>query len=111
MIKVNTRSVDPPSDVRVEAGESDFDTSSFEIPNKSLNPDGTSGRTLKTRLIKAFDWVVSGAASIAFDGVQLVNRFRPNPSFTPKWSEKPLLKSWEKSKRSSARPTRCARSA
>src|ERR1700757_791060 len=26
------------------------------------------------------------------------NKFNPNPSFTPKWSDKPLLKSWEKSK-------------
>lgn len=98
MIKVNTQSVDPPSDVQVEAGEADFDTSSFEIPDKNLNPDGSAGRTLKTRAIKMFDWLVSGAASFAFDGIQLVNRFRPNPSFTPRWSEKPLLKSWEKSK-------------
>ncbi|MGH7549209.1 MAG: radical SAM protein, partial [Gemmatimonadota bacterium] len=30
--------------------------------------------------------------------IDLVNRYRPNPSFTPKWSDKPLLKSWEKSK-------------
>src|SRR5579864_7964187 len=27
-----------------------------------------------------------------------LNRISPNPSFTPKWSEKPLLKSWEKQK-------------
>ena len=27
-----------------------------------------------------------------------LNRIKPNPSFTPKWSDKPLLKSWQKSK-------------
>src|SRR2546425_3294933 len=27
-----------------------------------------------------------------------LNRVRPNPSFTPKWSEKPLLKSYQKTK-------------
>jgi hypothetical protein len=30
--------------------------------------------------------------------IQYFNKFNPNPSFTPKWSDKPLLKSWEKSK-------------
>ncbi|MGH9463886.1 MAG: radical SAM protein, partial [Vicinamibacteria bacterium] len=27
-----------------------------------------------------------------------LNRIRPRPSFTPSWSEKPLLKSWQKTK-------------
>jgi hypothetical protein len=27
-----------------------------------------------------------------------LNQIKPNPSFTPKWSDKPLLKSWEKVK-------------
>src|SRR2546427_5897582 len=39
--------------------------------------------------------VVAGAF---FDAIQLVNRYKPNPSFIPKWSEKPLLKSWQKTK-------------
>ena len=30
--------------------------------------------------------------------IQFFNKHNPNPSFTPKWSDKPLLKSWEKSK-------------
>jgi len=30
--------------------------------------------------------------------IQAVNKYKPNPSFTPKWSDKPLLKSWQKSK-------------
>jgi uncharacterized radical SAM superfamily Fe-S cluster-containing enzyme len=33
-----------------------------------------------------------------FNSIQSVNKYKPNPSFTPKWSEKPLLKSWQKSK-------------
>src|SRR5437868_9097150 len=33
-----------------------------------------------------------------FDVVQFFNQYKPNPSFTPKWSEKPLLKSWQKTK-------------
>ncbi|MBL8149872.1 MAG: radical SAM protein, partial [Blastocatellia bacterium] len=41
---------------------------------------------------------ISAIAGKAFDGIQLINQFRPNPSFTPKWSDKPMLKSWQKSK-------------
>src|SRR3954463_16792923 len=33
-----------------------------------------------------------------FSAIQSVNRFKPNPSFTPRWSDKPLLKSWQKAK-------------
>jgi 7,8-dihydro-6-hydroxymethylpterin dimethyltransferase len=33
-----------------------------------------------------------------FNAIQSVNKYKPNPSFTPKWSDKPLLKSWQKSK-------------
>jgi uncharacterized radical SAM superfamily Fe-S cluster-containing enzyme len=33
-----------------------------------------------------------------FNSIQSVNKYKPNPSFTPKWSDKPLLKSWQKSK-------------
>ncbi len=45
---------------------------------------------------------VEKAMSVAANGAWLVfeklNQINRNPSFTPKWSEKPLLKSWEKSK-------------
>jgi 7,8-dihydro-6-hydroxymethylpterin dimethyltransferase len=41
---------------------------------------------------------LSVVAGKAFDGIQLINRYKPNPSFTPKWSDKPLQKSWQKSK-------------
>jgi 7,8-dihydro-6-hydroxymethylpterin dimethyltransferase len=37
-------------------------------------------------------------AGAAFDAIQVVNKYKPNPSFTPKWSDKPLLKSWQKTK-------------
>jgi uncharacterized radical SAM superfamily Fe-S cluster-containing enzyme len=33
-----------------------------------------------------------------FNAIQAVNKYKPNPSFTPKWSDKPLLKSWQKTK-------------
>jgi len=37
-------------------------------------------------------------AGITFDTIQYFNKRNPNPSVTPKWSDKPLLKSWEKTK-------------
>jgi hypothetical protein len=37
--------------------------------------------------------IAAGAAWQVFDAF---NSAKPNASFTPKWSEKPLLKSWEK---------------
>ena len=37
----------------------------------------------------------AGAAWAVFDKL---NRINPNPGFTPNWSDKPLLKSWEKVK-------------
>src|SRR5215470_13906119 len=37
----------------------------------------------------------AGAAWTVFDKLNQINQ---NPSFTPKWSEKPLLKSYEKQK-------------
>ena len=50
------------------------------------------------RIAKSFDWVLCKAAAVTFDTIQFFNKRNPNPSFTPKWSDKPLLKSWEKSK-------------
>lgn len=105
MIKVNSQTVDPPSTGKTEAlgsdgagASSEFDTSSFEVPDKRLDQNGNARTGLTIKAIKAFDWTMSRVARLAFDGIQAVNRFRPNPSFTPKWTDKPLLKSWEKSK-------------
>jgi MoaA/NifB/PqqE/SkfB family radical SAM enzyme len=44
------------------------------------------------------DTAICASARAAFDCIQFFNRYRPNPSFTPKWADQPLLKSWEKSK-------------
>jgi 7,8-dihydro-6-hydroxymethylpterin dimethyltransferase len=43
---------------------------------------------------KGLTYVAKGAWSV-FD---TLNHLRPAPAFTPKWSERPLLKSWQKVK-------------
>jgi uncharacterized radical SAM superfamily Fe-S cluster-containing enzyme len=50
------------------------------------------------RVWKSFDWAVCKTAAGTFNTIQFFNKYKPNPAFTPKWSEKPMLKSWEKSK-------------
>jgi uncharacterized radical SAM superfamily Fe-S cluster-containing enzyme len=50
------------------------------------------------KLWKTFDWALCKTAGVTFNTIQFFNKHNPNPSFTPKWSDKPLLKSWEKSK-------------
>jgi uncharacterized radical SAM superfamily Fe-S cluster-containing enzyme len=55
-------------------------------------------QSIGTRAWKAMDYVVCKTAGITFDTIQILNKYNPNPNFTPKWSDKPLLKSWEKSK-------------
>src|SRR5215831_9054280 len=50
------------------------------------------------RLMKYVDSAICATASVAFDGIQFFNEYNPNPAFTPKWSDKPLLKSWQKTK-------------
>jgi uncharacterized radical SAM superfamily Fe-S cluster-containing enzyme len=47
---------------------------------------------------KALDSAICRTAGVAFDVIQFFNKYRPNESFTPKWTDKPLLKSWEKTK-------------
>src|SRR5438105_489012 len=54
--------------------------------------------TLGTQIAMTFDWVLCKAAGITFDTIQYFNKRNPNPSVTPKWSDKPLLKSWQKTK-------------
>ncbi len=48
--------------------------------------------------IKYAEKMLSIAANGAWHVFDLLNQFKQNPSFTPKWSEKPLLKSYEKTK-------------
>jgi uncharacterized radical SAM superfamily Fe-S cluster-containing enzyme len=48
--------------------------------------------------IKYFEKGLTYAAGAAWAVFERLNRIKPNPSFTPKWTDKPLLKSWEKTK-------------
>jgi 7,8-dihydro-6-hydroxymethylpterin dimethyltransferase len=48
--------------------------------------------------IKYFEKGLSYAASGAWVVFSNLNKINPRPSFTPKWSDKPLLKSYEKTK-------------
>src|SRR5205809_2211381 len=50
------------------------------------------------RPMKYVDAALTALAGVVFDVIQFFNKYGPNPSFTPKWSDKPLLKSWQKSK-------------
>src|SRR5260221_183659 len=53
---------------------------------------------VRAQIFRTIDWAVCKAAGMTFDTIQFFNKRNPNPSFTPKWSDKPLLKSWEKTK-------------
>src|SRR5215475_14034994 len=48
--------------------------------------------------IKYAEKAVTATANVAWGIFNTLNSIHPNPSFTPKWSDKPLLKSWEKQK-------------
>lgn len=48
--------------------------------------------------IKYFEKALSAVSGAAFNTVQFFNKFNPNESFIPKWSDKPLQKSWQKTK-------------
>ena len=48
--------------------------------------------------IKYAEKALTYAANAAWQVFDKANSVNQNPSFTPKWSEKPLLKSWEKTK-------------
>ena len=50
------------------------------------------------QIMKCFDTVITFSAGAAFNSIQFFNKYRPSPSFIPRWSEKPLQKSWEKTK-------------
>ncbi len=54
--------------------------------------------SLSTRVLKVFDTALCHTAAAAFNTIQFFNKYRPNPSFIPRWSEKPLLKSYQKTK-------------
>ena len=48
--------------------------------------------------VKYFEKALSYVAQGAWFTYERLNRISPNPSFTPKWSDKPLQKSWQKTK-------------
>ncbi len=50
------------------------------------------------RLMKYVDGALVATASVTFDTIQFFNKYHPNDTFIPKWSDKPLLKSWQKTK-------------
>ncbi|MGH9449118.1 MAG: radical SAM protein [Terriglobia bacterium] len=50
------------------------------------------------RALKYIDSALCSFAGVAFDTIQFFNKYSPNPSFIPKWSEKPVLKSWQKTR-------------
>ncbi len=50
------------------------------------------------RPIKHFEKGLTYIAKGAFGAIRSVNQYKPNESFIPKWSDKPLLKSWQKTK-------------
>ncbi|HEX5707823.1 MAG TPA: hypothetical protein VFX96_11040, partial [Pyrinomonadaceae bacterium] len=50
------------------------------------------------RPIKYAEKGLTATAGALFNTVQFFNQYRPGKPFTPKWSDKPLLKSWQKSK-------------
>jgi uncharacterized radical SAM superfamily Fe-S cluster-containing enzyme len=50
------------------------------------------------RLLKFVDQAVCSTATVVFDTVQFFNKYRPGQTFIPKWSDKPLLKSYQKTK-------------
>jgi 7,8-dihydro-6-hydroxymethylpterin dimethyltransferase len=54
--------------------------------------------SISTQVFRSLDWVLCKTAGITFDTIQFFNERNPNPSPTPQWSDKPLLKSWEKTK-------------
>src|ERR1700728_1754674 len=55
-------------------------------------------KTVGNQIWKSLDWALCKAATVTYNSFQFFNKYNMNPSFTPKWSDKPLLKSWEKSK-------------
>ncbi len=52
----------------------------------------------RTQILRTIDWAICKTAAVTFNTIQFFNKYNPNPSVTPQWSDKPLLKSWEKTK-------------
>jgi uncharacterized radical SAM superfamily Fe-S cluster-containing enzyme len=48
--------------------------------------------------MKYVDQAISSTAGLVFNTIQFFNKYHPGPTFIPRWSDKPLLKSWQKTK-------------
>jgi uncharacterized radical SAM superfamily Fe-S cluster-containing enzyme len=48
--------------------------------------------------MKYLDQTISSTAGVFFNAIQFFNKYHPGPTFIPRWSDKPLLKSWQKTK-------------
>ncbi|MEK7830114.1 MAG: radical SAM protein, partial [Acidobacteriota bacterium] len=48
--------------------------------------------------IKYVEKSLSAVAGATFNAIQFFNQFNPKESFIPKWSDKPIQKSWQKTK-------------
>src|SRR6266704_7221633 len=60
--------------------------------------DFQGGITTMHPSAKYFEKALSVTANGAWAAFSRINKIHPNKSFTPRWSDKPLLKSWEKTK-------------
>ncbi len=77
---------------------SSLDQTALETPQVDYTARLQTKAKLSKRMMKYVDAAVAHGAGVAFNTIQYFNRFNPAPAFTPKWTEKPLLKSWEKTK-------------
>ena len=75
-------------------------TSTQEIVSAmpSTNNGGSGKGPLGKRAMKVFDAAVCYTAGATFDAIHYVGKYGIKPAFIPKWSEKPLQKSWQKTK-------------
>ena len=70
----------------------------FEDPKADYTTRNRVKPSAGKRMMKYVDAAVCFSAGVAFDTIQYFNRFNPAPTFTPKWTEKPMLQSWQKTK-------------
>ncbi|MDX1745782.1 MAG: hypothetical protein R3324_07585, partial [Halobacteriales archaeon] len=90
MIRVNTQVADTASDGQREMAQEiangngnaearepgEFDTRSFTIPDRELDPNGNARMGLGKRIMKTFDWTVTKIAAALYDGIQFFNKYR-----------------------------------
>ena len=70
----------------------------FENPQADYTVRNKVKPRLSKRIMKYVDAALCFGAGVTFDTIHYFNRFNPAPTFTPKWTQKPLLKSWQKTK-------------